>query len=143
MTKNLSSPNSLTIRSYSLAISPQKFRPVVNSVRGKEINHSLNILHFLPHKGARMLHKILQGAVKQVEKKSEKEKKNFYISQIKVDQGEIRKKLMIRAKGSANTLRKPTSHLFLCISSDEAKKTNTKNLMEKNKKKQNIKEGSK
>ena len=97
-------------------------RLVVNLVRRKEINYSLNTLRFLPQKGARILHKILQGAAKQVDKKSEKEKKIFYISQIKVDQGSIRKKLIMRAKGSANTLRQPTSHLFLCLSPKEESK---------------------
>lgn len=69
-----------------------------------------------------MLHKILQGAAKQVDKKTKKEKKTFYISQIKIDHGGIRKKLIIRAKRSANTLRQPTSHLFLCLSSKEESK---------------------
>ncbi|CAJ0844215.1 18343_t:CDS:2 [Entrophospora sp. SA101] len=122
MKKNLSSPNSLVNRSRSLAISPQKLRPIVNLVRKKEIDYSLNTLRFLPQKGARILHKILQGAIKQATQKTKKEKEIFYISQIQVDQGSIRKKLMIRAKGSANTLRQTTSHLFLCLSPKEENK---------------------
>ncbi|CAJ0909893.1 5189_t:CDS:10 [Entrophospora sp. SA101] len=104
------------------AISPQKLRPVANLVRRKEIDYSLNTLHFLPHKGARILHKILQGAIKQIKKRDKKEKAVFYISQIRVDQGSIRKKMIFRAKGSANTLRQTTSHLFLCLSPKEANK---------------------
>src|ERR1043166_5798858 len=100
MEKNFSSTLNLVVRNRNLAISPQKLRPVANLVRKKEINHSLDILR-LPHKGARILHKILQGAVKQVRQKSEKD--FFYISKIQIDQGIIRKKLIIRAKGSANT----------------------------------------
>ena len=107
----------LVIRSANLAISPQKLRPVANLVRKKEISHSLDTLRFLPHKGARILHKILQGAAKQVQKKSEKG--FFYINKIQIDQGTIRKKLMIRARGSADTLRKASSHLFLCLGPKE------------------------
>lgn len=120
MEKNLSPTVNLVIRSRNLSISPQKLRPVANLIRKKEINHSLNTLRFLPHKGARILHKILQGAAKQVRQKSEKD--FFYINQIQIDQGVIRKKLMIRAKGSANTLRKVSSHLFLCLSPREERK---------------------
>jgi large subunit ribosomal protein L22 len=126
MEKNLSSTPNLVVRSRNLPISPQKLRPVVNLVRKKEINYSLNRLRFLPHKGARMLHKILQGAVKQLRRKNElefkePEKKRLlvlqtYISKIQIDQGITRKKMIIRARGSANTLRKTTSHLFLCLS---------------------------
>jgi len=122
MNKNHLSPANLIIRSHSLAISPQKLRPVANLVRRKEIDYSLNTLHFLPHKGARILHKILQGAIKQIKKRDKKEKAVFYISQIRVDQGNIRKKMIFRAKGSANTLRQTTSHLFLCLSPKEASK---------------------
>ncbi|CAG8595234.1 35828_t:CDS:10, partial [Racocetra persica] len=92
------------IRCRDLAISPQKMRLVVNLVRKKEISHSLDTLRFLPHKGARMLHKILQGAAKQVHQKSAKD--TFYINQIQIDRGTIRKSLMIRARGNADTLRK-------------------------------------
>src|SRR3954465_976180 len=117
MEKKASSTLNLVVRSRNLAISPQKLRPVVNLIRKKEINHSLNTLGFLPHKGAQILHKILQGVAKQVQKKSAKN--FFYINKIQVDQGIIRKKLMIRAKGNSNTLRKTSSHLFLCLSPKE------------------------
>jgi large subunit ribosomal protein L22 len=105
-----------------LTISPQKLRPVANLVRKKEINHSLNTLNFLPGKGAGMLHKILSGALKQVKKKTSQKEAIFYISKIQVDHGGIRKKLAIRAKGSADTLRQVSSHLFLCLSLKEERK---------------------
>lgn len=122
MEKKLSPSTSLIIRNRYLAVSPQKLRPVANLVRKKEINYSLNTLRFLPQKGARILHKILQGAAKQVSKKKDDKNNFFYISKIQVDRGIIRKKLMIRAKGSANTLRKATSQLFLCLSPKEESK---------------------
>jgi large subunit ribosomal protein L22 len=120
MEKNLSSILNIIVRSRNLTISPQKLRPVANLVRKKEINHSLDTLRFLPHKGARILHKILQGAAKQAHQKSAKD--FFYINKIQIDQGITRKKLMIRAKGNSNTLRKTNSHLFLCLSSKEERK---------------------
>jgi large subunit ribosomal protein L22 len=120
--KNLPLPVNLIVRSRYLKISPQKLRPIANLVRKKEISHSLNVLNFLDHKGAKMLYKILQGALKQVKNKTNQKEAVFYVSEIRVDQGVIRKKLMIRAKGSADTLRQTTSHLFLCVSSQEENK---------------------
>jgi large subunit ribosomal protein L22 len=120
--KNLPLPVNLIVRSRYLKISPQKLRPIANLVRKKEISHSLNVLNFLDHKGAKMLYKILQGALKQVKNKTNQQKTFFYVSKIQVDQGNTRKKLMIRAKGSADTLRQTTSHLFLCVSSQEENK---------------------
>lgn len=120
MEKNLLANLNLIVRSRNLTISPQKLRPVANLIRKKEVGYSLNTLRFLPHKGARMLHKILAGAVKQARQKSAKT--SFYINKIQIDQGVIRKKLMIRAKGNADTLRKASSHLFLCLSAQEEHK---------------------
>jgi large subunit ribosomal protein L22 len=121
--KNLPLPVNLTVRSRYLSISPQKLRPIANLVRKKEINHSLNTLNFLPHKGARMLHKILNGALKQAKQKTNQKATIFYVSRIQIDRGTIRKKLMIRAKGNADTLRQVTSHLFLCLTSQVEQKT--------------------
>jgi len=116
----------LIVRGNYLKISPQKMQPIVDLVRGKEIDNSLNTLRFLPQKGAKMLHKILQGARKQVlhKEENEKTKKNsfFYISKIKIDRGSISKKIFIRAKGSADTLRKVNCHLFLSLSKEEKEK---------------------
>ena len=120
--KKLPLPVSSIFRGRYLGISPQKLRPVANLVRKKEINHSLTILSFLPHKGARILHKILQGELKQVKQKTKSENQTFYISKIQVDRGAIRKKLMTRGKGGSDTLRQTTSHLFLCVSSQEISK---------------------
>src|SRR5437763_11168936 len=120
--KNLPLPVNLTVHSRYLRISPQKLRPIANLVRKKEINRSLNTLNFLPHKGARMLHKILHGALKQIKQKTNQKEAIFYVNKIQVDQGGIRKKIMIRAKGNADTLRQPSSHLFLCVSSQEENK---------------------
>ena len=120
--KGLPSPINLIVRANNLKISPQKLRPIANLVRKKEINHSLNVLNFLPHKGASMLYKILQGALKQVKQKTSQEnqkKITFYIIEIRIDQGVTRKKLNIRARGNADTLRSTASRLFLCVSSQK------------------------
>ena len=93
---------------------------MANLVRKKEINHALNTLFFLSHKGARMLSKILQNAYKQARKKSEKDL--FYINKIQIDRGTIRKKSLIRARGNTDTLRKTNSHLFLCLGPKEERR---------------------
>src|SRR4051794_25687053 len=123
--KTLSVPVSLIFRAENLKISPQKFRPVADLVRKKEINDCLNVLNFLDRKGAKMLYKILQGLLKQVKQKTVQEdqkKAKFYISEIRIDQGVTRKKLNIRARGNADTLRQTASHLFLRVSSQQGNK---------------------
>lgn len=116
----------LTIRKPFLAISPQKLRPIANLIRNREVKRSLDILFFLPQKGARMIFQTLQAALRQAEKKAEQKEESFYVSQIRIDQGSVRKKLSIRAKGSSDLLRQPSSRLVLSLSSGENAKYGAK-----------------
>ena len=41
-------------------ISPRKVRPLADLIRGKFADEALEILRFQPHRGARLLEKVLQ-----------------------------------------------------------------------------------
>src|SRR4051794_23384307 len=94
-----------TIKSSQIAISPQKMNLVAGLVRKKELNYSLNLLAFLPKKGGRILHKLLQGAAKSLEK-SKEETADFYLNKIEINRGRIQKKAIYRAKGRTDRIRK-------------------------------------
>src|SRR4051812_26067933 len=95
----------IIIKTSQIAISPQKMNLIAGLVRKKELNYSLNLLAFLPKKGGRILHKLLQGASKSLEK-SKEETTNFYLDKIEVNRGRIQKKIMYRAKGRSDRTRK-------------------------------------
>ncbi len=44
-------------------ISAQKVRPLANLIRGKFADEALEILKYMPHRGARMLEKVLKSAL--------------------------------------------------------------------------------
>ena len=44
-------------------ISAQKVRPLANLIRGKHADEALEILKYMPHRGARMLEKVLKSAL--------------------------------------------------------------------------------
>ena len=46
-------------------ISAQKVRPLANLIRGKHADEALEILKYMPHRGARMLEKVLKSALGQ------------------------------------------------------------------------------
>jgi len=95
----------IIIKSSQIAISPQKMNLVAGLIRKKNLDHSLQILSFLPKKGGRIIYKLLQGAAKNLEKK-QLETGNFFLSKVEVNRGRIQKKLIYRAKGRADRLRK-------------------------------------
>ena len=44
-------------------ISPRKVRPLADLVRGKFVDEALDILRYQPHRGARMLEKVIRTAM--------------------------------------------------------------------------------
>ena len=48
-------------------ISPQKARLVADLVRGKKVDHALNILAFTPKKGAEIIKKVVESAIANAE----------------------------------------------------------------------------
>ena len=41
-------------------VSPRKVRPLADLIRGKFVDEALDILRFQPHRGARMLEKVVR-----------------------------------------------------------------------------------
>src|SRR5437764_14645849 len=105
----------IIIKSSAISISPQKLNLVAEIIRKKGLDYSLKILEFLPKKGGRILYKLLQGVAKNLEK-SQENISNFYLSKIEVNQGKIQKRVIYRAKGRTNRIRKRYSLINLYLS---------------------------
>src|SRR4051812_44882937 len=104
----------IIFKSAPLAISPQKMNLVAGLIRKKELEHSLQILTFCPKKGGRMLHKFLLGMAKNLVREKQ-EISSFYISKVEVNQGRIQKRILYRAKGRADRIRKRYSLVNLYL----------------------------
>src|SRR3954465_11271317 len=119
----------IIIKSSSISISPQKMNLVAGIIRKKDLDYSLKTLEFLPKKGGRILHKLLKGAAKSLEKNQEN-LSNFYLSKVIVNQGKTQKRAIYRAKGRTNRIRKRSSLINLYLSKKEviAKPKSTKTL---------------
>ena len=81
----------------------------------------LNLLSFLPKKGGRILHKLLQGAAKSLTKNKE-EINDYCLGKIEVNHGRIQKKIMYRAKGRADR----TKRRYCLVNLQLIKKENLK-----------------
>jgi len=95
----------IIIKSSNIAISPQKMSPIAGLIRKKKMGDSLNILTFLPKKGGRILYKLLKGTVKNLVKNQES-LNDYHFSKIEVNRGKIQKKIIYRAKGRSDRIRK-------------------------------------
>jgi len=100
--------------------SPRKMRLVADLVRGKKVNHALNILKFEPKEGASRLEKLVLSAIsnwQQANEDARLEEADLYIKAIKVDSGRILKRLRPAPQGRAHRIRKRSNHVTLVIDS--------------------------
>lgn len=104
--------DSVIIKSSQVAISPQKMNLVAGLIRKKELDDSLDFLAFSPTKGGRILYKLLHGAAKGLVKKKENTS-DFYLDRVEINQGSTQKRVIYRAKGRSDRLRKRYSVINL------------------------------
>ena len=96
-------------------ISPRKVRRIADLVKGKKAGDAMINLGFLPHKGGKMLAKILKSAMANAEQKKAADPESMRISNILVDQGPTMKRMLPRAMGRADMIKKRTSHITLFL----------------------------
>jgi len=96
-------------------LSPRKTRLVVDMVRGKGIQESLNTLRFMPQPSAKLVSKLLQSAVANAEQKGVSDVDRLFVKAISVDGGPVLKRFVPRAMGRASKIRKPTSHITVVL----------------------------
>lgn len=101
-------------KGFFIRISPYKLRRVANVVRGKECVVALSILSHLPHKGARLLKKILESAVANARNNSGFTHK-LVINELLVNEGPHFKKFQPKARGRIYKILKRTSHVSLSL----------------------------
>ena len=99
-------------------ISPTKVRPLANMVRGKFADEALDILKFQPHRGARMLEKVIKSALgnaqdpdNPVNKGKNVRVENLVVGHVTVDGGPMFKRIQPRARGMAFVIKKRMSHI--------------------------------
>ncbi len=92
-------------------ISATKVRPLADLVRGKRVDDALAILRFQPHRGARMLEKVIKSAFANAEDRGAPNRAGLKITQVKVDGGPMFKRIRPGARGMAHVIKKRFAHI--------------------------------
>lgn len=98
-----------------LRISPYKARPVIELIRGKDVQEALNILEFTPKKAARLIKKVLESAIANAEHNYNMDPDRLYVKRAYVDEGPRLKRIWPRAWGRASRILKRTSHITVVV----------------------------
>ena len=96
-------------------ISPRKVRPLANLVRGKRADEALNILRYQPHRGARMLEKVIRSAMANAEDRRATNLARLTVVDVRVEQGPMFRRLRPKARGMASVLKKRMSHIRVAL----------------------------
>jgi large subunit ribosomal protein L22 len=96
--------------------SPYKVRPVAALIRRKPYNEVLSTLENMPHKGARLLWKVVKSAgsnALNVNKRLVEEM--LYIKEVFIDDGPRMKRMWCRGRGRADMLLKRMCHITVVV----------------------------
>ena len=96
-------------------LSAQKARLVINLVRGKQIEPALQILQFSPKKGAVLIEKLLRSAIANAKEQRGMDVDKLWVTGGWVNEGPTMKRFMPRARGSADQIRKRSSHITVMV----------------------------
>jgi large subunit ribosomal protein L22 len=101
-------------------IPARKMRLVADIVRGVEVNKALNILNHNSKEAAGRLEKLLRSAIANWEQKNEDknlEDETLIVSEVKVDNATMLKRIQPAPQGRAHRIRKRSNHTTIIVDS--------------------------
>lgn len=96
-------------------ISARKVRHLASLVRGKFADEALDILRFQPHRGARMLEKVIKSALGNAEHQQAPGVDDLVVVDARIDGGPMFKRYQPRARGMAYEIKKRMSHIKVSL----------------------------
>jgi large subunit ribosomal protein L22 len=97
-------------------ISSRKLVPIADLIRGRYADDALNILRYMPQRGARMIERVLKSAMANAEDRGERNVGDMIVFDARGDGGPMFKRLMPRARGMAYMIRRRSAHISIGVS---------------------------
>ena len=120
MTTMLKELNGAYAKAKYIRMSPRKVRRVLDQIRGRSYREALIILEFMPYRACEPVLKTLRSAVANAENNQGLDPIDLFVSHASADQGPSLKRFRPRAQGRAYKIQKPTCHITIVVSSEEA-----------------------
>ncbi|MEX2540864.1 MAG: 50S ribosomal protein L22 [Trueperaceae bacterium] len=98
-----------------LRSTPRKTRLVADLIRGKEVLEAENILRYTDRRAAKPILKLLQSAKANAVNNHDMFEDSLVVSKIMVNDGPTLKRILHRARGRADLLRKRTCHITITL----------------------------
>jgi len=99
-------------------ISPQKVRKLVDAIKGKPAGAAIDMLKFMPQKGAAIVEKVVRSAVANAEQNHNMDIDSLIVKNVVADQGPTLKRFRARARGRGTRILKRTAHITVVLSDE-------------------------
>ena len=103
----------------TVRIAPRKARLVIDLIRGKNIKEAQAILMFTPRAASPIILKVLNSAVANAEHNNKLDVETLYVKEAYVGEGVRLKRLLPRAKGQGDIIKKRTIHITVVVAPRE------------------------
>ena len=98
-----------------MRISPIKIRLVVDLVRGKSVKDARTILINYNTKASKMILNVLNSAVANAVNNNKMDEEKLVVTEARVDQGPVMKRIMFDSRGHIGRKDKRTSHIVISV----------------------------
>ena len=88
---------------------------VIDLIRGKSVDEAEAILMYTPKAASEPTLKLLRSAIANAENNLEMDRKTLYVAEIYANQGPTLRRYRAGSRGSANRIRKRTSHIGIVL----------------------------
>ena len=95
-------------------ISARKVRLMADVIRGRDVQDALNVLKFMPHRGAGMISKVLTSAIANADE-GEADVDRLVVVQAQINEGPTIKRFRPKDRGRAHSILKRTSHITVAV----------------------------
>ena len=100
-------------------ISPRKVSVVLDLIRNKPVDYAMAVLKHTPKAACEDLEKLLKSAIANAENNHNMDVSKLYVKTCYVDPAKTMKRVMARARGSADRILKRSSHITMILAEKE------------------------
>ena len=100
-------------------VSVKKIMPILDLVRGKNVQDAMDTLEFLPSPAAALVARVVKSAASNAEEEIFARPADLTITEIYANEGPRLKRFRARARGRANRIIKRSSHITVVVDESE------------------------
>ena len=102
-------------RAKQIGASPKRLKPILDLVRGSEVNQAIDTLRLMTSPWARVVEKVVRSAAANAENNMFMDPDSLRIVQITADQARPLKRFRPRARGRIGRIIKRSSHITVVV----------------------------